>query len=319
MNILLLPEGVRRSRNTSFSHRHVVAMALVGLVFLPIFFGVLIFEIQTLLARHHGADAGLLAAQQRELHALRNALSHTQAHTETHLNALAQRLGRMQAQVLRLNALGTRLTQMAKLDPEEFDFAELPAMGGPETVALTADNADFVKTLRALESLAETLDRRAEGLIALESLLLDRQVTAAATPSGWPATGGWVSSGFGLRADPFTGRRAYHEGVDIAARMGTDIKAMGDGVVAYAGPKTGYGLMVELTHGQGYSTRYAHTAETLVKVGDRITKGQLIARVGSSGRSTGPHLHFEVIRGGRKVDPRQYLVWEARQTAVVRR
>jgi murein DD-endopeptidase MepM/ murein hydrolase activator NlpD len=118
--------------------------------------------------------------------------------------------------------------------------------------------------------------------------------------------GGWTSSGFGWRADPFTGRRALHEGVDIASRLDSPIHAMGDGVVSHAGPKAGYGLMVEVTHGN-IVTRYAHAKSVLVKVGDRVDRGQPLATVGTSGRSTGPHLHFEVLREGKFVNPGPYL------------
>ena len=318
MNIIFLSRKAGSNRHVSLTHRQLLVMTLAGGVFLPVFLGVLLFQIQGMVSRYNGtADATLLAAQKQELLGLRGELAATRGHAETHLNALTQRLGRMQAQMLRLDALGGRLTRMAKLDPQEFDFSQTPAMGGPETDALAVDSADFLKTLKALEQLSEAMERKAERLTALESLLLDRQVTAAVTPSGWPAQGGWVSSLFGIRADPFSGRRAYHEGVDIAARLGSLVKAMGDGVISYSGVKLGYGLMVEVTHGQGYATRYAHTAETLVKVGDRVVKGEPIARIGSSGRSTGPHLHFEVRRDGRAVDPQQYLLWESRNTPPV--
>jgi murein DD-endopeptidase MepM/ murein hydrolase activator NlpD len=139
---------------------------------------------------------------------------------------------------------------------------------------------------------------------------MDHQLAAAVTPSGWPTEGGWISSRFGARLDPFSGKRNFHDGVDIAARMGTPILAMADGVISWSGDRSGFGLMVEITHGQGYTTRYAHASATLVKVGDRVSKGQSVAKVGSSGRSTGPHLHVEVRRLGRVVDPSSYLAYK---------
>ena len=308
MNLILVPGGILKGANTSLHHRQVVILALLGVVFLPVFLGVLVFKVQGMIDRNHGlADAALLAKQSGEIHQLRNQLNGAQSRADTHLNALAQRMGRMQAQVLRLNALGDRLTHMAGLDSREFDFTQSPAMGGPEKAGVRKAQVRSTGFMEDLSAVGQALDHKAGHLAALESLLLDKQLTAAVTPSGWPVTGGWVSSPFGMRADPFNGRRAYHEGVDIASRFGTIIKAMGDGVVAHAGPKSGYGQLVELTHGQGFATRYAHTSDLLVKVGDRVTKGQPIAKVGSSGRSTGPHLHFEVYRQGRAVDPRAYL------------
>ena len=144
-------------------------------------------------------------------------------------------------------------------------------------------------------------------MIVLESLLGDRALHAKQHPRGWPLQGGYVSSGFGYRNDPFSGRRAFHQGVDIAGKPGTPIKAVADGVVTYADVKAGYGLMVEINHGNGYITRYAHTLAKLVDVGERISKGEFIAVIGSSGRSTGTHLHFEVLHDGRTINPRSFL------------
>jgi murein DD-endopeptidase MepM/ murein hydrolase activator NlpD len=178
-------------------------------------------------------------------------------------------------------------------------------MGGPErNVSGNVSSPDVVKNL---EVLTHELEHSRVRLVALENLLLDRKLNAAVTPSAWPVEGGWVSSGFGVRMDPFTGHQGVHEGVDIAARFGSPIYAASDGVVNWAAEKAGYGLVVEVTHESGLVTRYAHTSAILVKEGDRVTKGQEIANVGTTGRSTGPHLHFEVIRDGQPVNPTRYL------------
>ena len=300
MNIILIPNS-HGKRHTSLPHRHVLLLLGVGVILLPVLLGIVSYRIHGMLVGPSGP--ALLTAQQAELKAQRARVQSTRAHTEAHLNALAQRLGQLQAQVLRLNALGARLAHMAKLDKTEFDFHQAPAMGGPETAsaAVTPD------VLGALDQLTAQIDRQQARLKALESLLLDRQLAQAVTPSGWPTQGGWMSSGFGLRADPFSGRRSYHEGVDIASKLGSPVKAMGDGVISFAGNRAGYGHLVEITHGHRLATRYAHTRTILVKVGDRVTKGQPIALIGSSGRSTGPHLHFEVVRNGRAVNPGGYL------------
>ncbi len=284
-------------------------MWLLGFVFLlvlPLFFGVLSYQIQTLLA----VPAALrqpeyLKRQEQLLISERQALEAARRNAETHLNALAQRVGHLQAQVLRLNALGSRLVQRAGLDKREFNFAEDPAVGGPETAqALRTTVPDFLQTL---DTLSRQLEAKSERLELVETVLLDRQLQASVAPLGWPVDGGWMSSGFGLRADPFTGQRMLHEGVDIANRLGSPIHAMGGGVVTYAGQKTGYGLLVEINHGNGQTTRYAHARTLLVKEGDKVDKGQAIALVGSSGRSTGAHLHFEVLQNGRAVNPAGYL------------
>jgi murein DD-endopeptidase MepM/ murein hydrolase activator NlpD len=307
MNVILVPKSAGRGRNISLSHGQLLAVALVTFVMLPVVIGTVTYKIVSHLDAARGVhNPEYIAQQERKLLAERQSIETARRNAETHLNALAQRLGHMQAQLLRLNALGQRLVSMAGLDRREFNFSEEPAMGGPEGAHTSSANVpDF---LRSMENVAHQIDRKTERLMAVESMMMDRQLQDAVHPAGWPATdGGWVSSGFGLRTDPFSGHTAFHEGVDIASRYGSPIKAVGGGVVSYAGPKQGYGLVVEVNHGNGYTTRYAHASAVLVKVGDRIEKSQHVALVGSSGRSTGPHLHFEVLRNGQAVNPRSYL------------
>jgi murein DD-endopeptidase MepM/ murein hydrolase activator NlpD len=304
MNIILIPEGFRKGQIASLSHRQIGVMAIAGLVVLPLVVGQVFYRIHDRLRGDTGPAAAVIAVHQQELAAQQTAIATTRAHAEAHVNALGQRLGQLQAQMWRLNALGSHLARMAGLDKTEFDFTREPAMGGP--VPRSAIEPMAPALFPALDALDTRLANQAERLQALETLLLNRQLEAAVTPSGWPVQGGWVSSGFGWRVDPFTGRRALHEGVDIASRLGSPIHAMGDGVVSHAGPKAGYGLMVEVTHGN-IVTRYAHATSVLVKVGDRVNRGQPVATVGTSGRSTGPPLHFEVLRRGRAVNPKAYL------------
>lgn len=307
MNVILVPRSAGRGRHVSLSPGQLVIAAIAVLVLLPAVLGTVSYKI----ASYFGSSTGLRDPEyvQRQATLLTNerqAIEQARRDAEMHLNALAQRLGHMQAELLRLNALGQRLARMAGLDKREFDFSEEPAMGGPESLrsATATSVPDF---LRTLDQVSGQLEKRSERLAALESTLLDKKLHAAVYPAGWPTEGGWVSSGFGIRSDPFTGRSAFHEGVDIASRFGSPIKAMGGGVVTFAGEKEGYGMAVEITHGNGYVTRYAHCKAVLVRAGDRIAKGQDVALVGTTGRSTGPHLHFEVLRDGRAVDPRNFL------------
>lgn len=303
MNIILVPNSQRgKGRNTTFSHRHLVLIALVVFLALPVLVGIVAYHAQDMLTAYN-ADS-LLAAQRRELAAQRTAVAEAKRNAEAHLNALAQRLGQMQAQMMRLNALGSRLTRMAGLDAREFNFSVEAAMGGPEKTAASSNPPELMDSL---DRLTREIERQQERLSALENLLLDRKLNAAVTPSGWPVDGGWISSGFGARADPFNGHQSQHDGVDIASSMGSPVHAVGDGVVSHSGDKAGYGMMVEITHESGLTTRYAHTSAVLVRVGDRVQKGQSIALVGTSGRSTGPHLHFEVVRNGTAVNPMRYL------------
>ncbi|MDZ7842963.1 MAG: M23 family metallopeptidase [Gammaproteobacteria bacterium] len=240
-----------------------------------------------------------LNEQRQMLHESRRRLS-------DHIDSLGQRLGQVQAHVSRLNALGQRLTDMAGLDREEFSFDNLPAIGGPEPAGPWegAQSTKFSETLQLIEI---ALRDKENELSVLEALLRDRELHEKQFPQGWPTSSGWLSSAYGHRTDPFTGRKAFHEGVDIAARSGSEIRAMADGVVSFSGRKSGYGLIVEINHGNGYETRYAHAKELIAKVGDRVTKGDTVALVGSTGRSTGSHVHFEVIQNGKTINPHDHL------------
>jgi len=307
MNIILVPDSAGRGHNISLSPLQLLVLALVVLVGLPLLIGAVSFKVSAYLDPTAGSrDPEYIQRQAALLINERQVIEQARRDAELHLNALAQRLGYMQAELLRLNALGQRLARMGGLDKREFDFTAGPAMGGPEPARGLSSMSvpDFLNTL---EGLSGQIERKSERLAALESSLLDKQLKAAVFPAGWPTIGGWVSSGFGQRSDPFTGRSAFHEGVDIASRFGSEIRAVGGGVVSYAGDKDGYGCTVEVNHGNGYITRYAHCKSTLVRVGDRVTKGQGVALVGTTGRSTGPHLHFEVLRHGRVVNPSSYL------------
>ncbi len=315
MNIILIPEGIRKGRTASFTHRHIAVIILTVALVLPALIGTVSYQIIALLSQDGSArQMKHLQAQQEQLAAQRRAIEQTRLHAGAHLNALAQRLGHLQAQVMRLDALGSRLTRMAGLDASEFDFSTQPAMGGPADSGATTQQVDLFGALNTLDNLVA---RQSEQLKALQTLLITSQIQSAITPSGWPVAGGWLSSRFGMRADPFTGRRSIHRGVDIASPMGSAIRAIGDGVVTYSGEKQGYGLMVEIRHGQGYSTRYAHASTVLVNLGDRIVRGQEVARVGVSGRSTGPHLHFEVLHKRAHIDPDKFL--QQNNTATARK
>lgn len=225
---------------------------------------------------------------------------------ENQLTAMTVRMAELQARLMRLDALGERLVDIAKLDGGEFDFSQSPALGGPDSGEqdVVYQRPDF---LQDLDRLASDVEHRTHQLEVLESLLANRKLKKEATLAGRPITKGWMSSRFGRRADPFTGRLAWHEGVDFAGKEGTDIISVGSGVVTWAGERYGYGLLVEVNHGGGYITRYAHAKTISVNVGDIVKKGQPLATIGSSGRSTGPHVHFEVRLNGKAVDPSRYI------------
>jgi murein DD-endopeptidase MepM/ murein hydrolase activator NlpD len=308
MHILLVPDNKNCSRHRCVRPRQVAMLGLLLLVALPVGLGALGYYASAAIGRGDAPqlDSAYVAQLETELREQKQRIDTAKAEYDTHLNALAVQLGKIQGQVLRINALGQRLTSMAGLDEGEFNFSEDPAVGGPEQPAPLAP-AQMPEFLQSLDSLSSEVDQRITEIEMLETLMMDRQLQAAMKPVGWPVEGGYVSSNFGYRQDPFTGRKAYHEGVDIANRSGAAVKAIASGVVTYAGTKSGYGRLVEINHGSGYVTRYAHTRKILVAVGEKVEKGQEIALVGSSGRSTGPHLHFEILRNGKAINPKKYL------------
>src|SRR5690606_19045634 len=233
----------------------------------------------------HAADAyGLtnpaveMQAWRAELEAQQALLEKTRRGLQQSVDALALRLGQMNAHVVRLDALGARLTAMAGLDDGEFDFSSPPALGGPEEVLADADQLDLRSILSSLESLELQLKDRHRQLDVLEDLLLDRKLAAEVRPDGRPVSSGYISSRFGQRTDPFTGRRAFHQGIDFAGRAGTEVMAVASGIVVWSGERHGYGQLIEIDHGNGYVTRYAHNSSNLVSVGDTVKRGQVIAR-----------------------------------------
>lgn len=245
------------------------------------------------------AWARQLTEQQRQLQEARET-------AEYQLSALTMRVSELQARLVRIDALGERVTGMAKLDNGEFDFSQPPALGGPE-LELIGDSFAPPDFTMVIEGLADQIENRQHQLETLEALLANRKLESEVFLAGRPIKKGWMSSRFGRRTDPFTGKIAWHAGVDFAGKDGADIISVAAGVVTWSGERYGYGNLVEINHGNGFKTRYAHCKENLVKVGDVVKKGQIVALMGSSGRSTGPHVHFEVYKHGRAVDPASYI------------
>lgn len=250
----------------------------------------------------NAAVSGLFALEQ-DISKQKILISEARQSAESELDALAARLGRMQADVIRLNALGQRLVKVAKLDSKEFDFKNSPAYGGPsETEGVASIDFDSL-----VSDLDKQLASREEQLDVLEEVIMSRQLRSESKPRGRPIVKGWTSSYFGKRADPFTGKLAMHKGMDFAGKEGSEIIAVAGGVVTWADDRYGYGNLVEINHGNGYMTRYGHNAKILVEAGDSVEKGQTISFMGSTGRSTGPHVHFEVLKNDRQVNPEKFV------------
>ncbi|HEV2229544.1 MAG TPA: M23 family metallopeptidase [Steroidobacteraceae bacterium] len=241
--------------------------------------------------------AALLAQQKQEIAGLKQQL-------QLRIDAMAMRIGEVNAHVIRLDALGKRLTEMADIDSREFDFDRDPPSGGPDGEGVSAQMPDLSQMLAQLERRA---DLRESQLAALENVILTRELKEEIHPEGRPVSTGYISSYFGERADPFDGLEKFHKGVDFAGNLGSDVVAVAAGVVTWAGERSGYGKLIEINHGDGYSTRYAHNERTLVAVGQTVKRGEAIALMGSTGHSTGPHVHFEVLHNGRQVDPLSFI------------
>ena len=258
----------------------------------------------------HGwfGDAGgtQVAALQQQITAQRAEAEVMRDATQRDLNAMAVKLAELQAQSTRINALGERLTQLAGLADGEFDFSAEPAVGGPVEggTAVAPTGADLGISI---DTLTGQLSIQTEQLALLESLLSNQELDASLLPTGSPVRSGYASSSFGARSDPFSGYNSFHTGVDFAGPRGSDILAVADGVVQFSGTRSGYGKTIEIDHGNGYMTRYAHNSSNVVAEGERVKAGQVIGKIGSTGRSTGSHVHFEVWLNGKVVNPRQYL------------
>lgn len=303
MKIILVDQRHGRSRTIVLKGwlKSALSLCLLGA---PVALGFLGYQ---LAISHNPAAFDEQTALQWEshLHEQAQQLDGIREQSQQELEALTRRLAMMQAQLLRLEAVGERVVAVAELDEEEFDFSQPVAVGGPESDY----SVDYTvpQFMDAIVQLENQLDARQQQLEILEEVLVGRQIQAEAELGGRPVEKGWVSSRFGRRTDPFTGQLGYHQGIDFSSEKGSAIQAMAGGVVTWSAQKAGYGLLVEINHGNGYETRYAHADHLLVEVGDIVKKGQTIGLVGSTGRSTGPHLHFEVFKNGRVVDPASYI------------
>lgn len=306
MDIIIVSNKKGRMWRATLSSRNVrswlplgfVAFMLLGLTFM-MGYGLKAFD-DRLPVDIHGIWADEIQAQRQQLAQMRDGF-------ENNTQALARRLAELHAHVTRLDAAGARITQMANLDKGEFDFSQPPPLGGPEEPATDAMPLQVDGVFASLDAFENQLSDRERQMRVLEDLLLASRLQKQVRPSGWPIEPGWVSSGYGMRIDPFTGLRAYHAGVDFAAPVGSDVLSVASGIVTDVGERFGYGVLVEINHGNGYTTRYGHNSSAAVKVGDQVRKGQAIARIGSTGRSTGPHVHFEVMLNGKVVNPAQYI------------
>lgn len=245
-----------------------------------------------------------LIEQQQELHELRQT-------TEQKLTGMLLKLGEMQSELQRLNALGERLAVESDLHIEEFQFGQPMPIGGPSHDVEMPSVDSSLDVLNQIDAMMAQLQNKSQQLQALESVLMQHHIQNESFISGRPIESGWLSSYYGMRKDPFSGLPAMHKGIDFAGSEGAPVVVTGAGMVVWSGPRYGYGNLVEVDHGDGFVTRYGHNKKIHVKIGDVVTKGQKIADMGQTGRATGAHVHYEVLRNGNQMDPLQFVYRKA--------
>jgi murein DD-endopeptidase MepM/ murein hydrolase activator NlpD len=303
VHIILLSDRLAKAKSIRLSLRHVAAAAaaagagVVVLASLISYFGVRHASELKLPLLHSLVRAAQVEESQK-----------TEAYVRDNLNAMAVKLGEMQAQLVRLDALGERLSSAAGIRPSDFRFGEIPGRGGALASALPPQDLSLGDLGRQLDFMARQMETRGDLLGVLETRMLDARVKRTLTPTALPVHGAWNASGFGWRIDPITGQVALHEGVDFIAESGTPIYATAAGVVVTAEYHPAYGNMIEIDHGGDLLTRYAHASKLAAKPGQLVKRGDKIAEVGSTGRSTGSHLHFEVRHRGVAQNPARFLI-----------
>ncbi|WP_227508223.1 M23 family metallopeptidase [Marinobacter sp. P4B1] len=258
-------------------------------------------------AAEQPTESELVAEWRSKLEQQKAQLARVREDVQQQVDALTLRLGQIQGRMLRLDALGQRFMESGLVASDEFNFDQPPAVGGPEELGLAGDSYSAPELTEMIFQLERQLEDREKQLRLLDKVSSRQKLEDERYVQGRPITWGWLSSKYGYRSDPFTGKRTWHGGVDLAGKDGSDIIAVASGVVTWAGERYGYGNLVEVDHGDGLVTRYAHAKTVKVKIGDVVQKGQVVALMGSTGRSTGPHVHFEVIRNGKTEDPVKYI------------
>jgi murein DD-endopeptidase MepM/ murein hydrolase activator NlpD len=300
VNIILVSDSLAKSRSMTLSQTQVLLIAL----------GILLSGFLLAMATYTVTMRFAVDVRNPYLRTLLDALhqddlKRNEAQTRDNLSALAVKVGELQARIMRLDAFGERLAKSAGIKRDEFRFDEKPGQGGPASTP--GRELSLGEFQQMLDEMSRVLDDRSDKLGVLDSLLMDDRLTRKTIPTTMPVPMGYYSSNYGYRLDPFTGRQTFHTGVDLIAPPGTPVVAAAGGVVANVAFVSEYGNIVDVDHDNGLTSRYAHLSKSLVRVGDVVLKGQNIAQVGSTGRATGPHLHFEVREKGIPLNPNKFL------------
>jgi murein DD-endopeptidase MepM/ murein hydrolase activator NlpD len=301
MHIILVSDRLAKTRSVTLTTTHLL-LGASGLVLSVVLLALALSWVTV----RHASEIKLPVLQTIVLSAQQQETDKTRDFLRQNLNAMAVKLGQMQAQLTRLDALGERLSSLAGFKPQEFRFSEAPGRGGAVS-SMAQKDISLSEFSQKLDQLSKEMETRTDYMGILESQLFDARIKKKLIPTIPPVDGGWNASSFGWRIDPFTGMQAMHEGIDFLAEPGTPVFAAAGGVVAFAEMHHQYGNMVEIDHGNEFTTRYAHNSKLVVKRGDLVQRGRKIAEVGSTGRSTGPHLHFEVRYKGVAQNPNRFL------------
>ncbi len=306
MKITLLKKskahGIRKFNFTEFQ----AVFILMTILTLPVLTGWVGYKMAQSSEQPTVASVAI-ATMHRQIDAEKIRAVETKKQAQLQLNALTVKIGMLQAELTRINAFGQRVATLAKVNKDEFDFSESPGIGGPSEVIVGAIQPSSTDLFQGLDDFAAELNDRAYQLEILEAVLQNKEIKAEKRISGRPIKKGWTSSFYGTRADPFHGKPTWHGGMDFAGKEGADVITTGAGVVTWSAKRSNYGQFIEISHGEGMTTRYAHNSELLVSVGDVVRKGQVIAKMGSEGRSTGPHVHYELLKNGKTMNPERFV------------
>ncbi|KRB90462.1 M23 family metallopeptidase [Noviherbaspirillum sp. Root189] len=307
MQIILLHPRFN-ARSVTLTHWHLLLAAL-GFILAVIMAACLLYY----LTFRHATELNIPMVKEALASANQEDANKKDRYVKESLTAMAMKLGEMQAQLMRLDALGERVQGLAGVKPQEFNFKELPGRGGAEPSSIKDQPISMVDFQRLLDATAKDVEHRADYMNVVETTLMSQKIKSKLLPTIQPVNVSYNASGFGWRLDPFTGRNTFHEGIDFAAVPGTAIVAAAGGVVIAAEYHHQFGNMLEIDHGNNIVSRYAHASRLLAKVGDIVKRGQHVADIGSTGRSTGAHLHFEVLVKGVQQDPHKFLAAGADQ------
>jgi len=316
MQIIVLHPRLTSAKTLTLTNKHLAAMAALLVALL-----LMCAALTSYLTLRHAADLKLPFMGDLVVSSAQDGAMIKDKYLKENLAAMAVKLGEMQAQLMRLDALGERVQGLAGVKPEEFNFRELPGRGGaePSSGSHGAHALDIPEFQQALNAMSRDIERRADYMNVVETALMDDKIKFKLLPTIQPVNVSYNASGFGWRIDPFNGRSTFHEGIDFASAVGTPIVAAAGGVVIAAEYHHQFGNMLEIDHGNDIVTRYAHASRLFVKVGDIVKRGQHVADIGSTGRSTGPHLHFEVLVKGVQQNPHKFLVAGAQAALAARK